>query len=307
MKAIARGKKLTSRETARLLGVSEASVKRWADGGLLPMEKTAGGHRRFRPEDVALFRREEFREATRRAFKREAAAPRPRHPPDGGARNVESDGALADTLYLSLLDGQDEEASALLINLYLGGRGVASIADATVCAAMRRVGDSWHQGKLSVAEEHVATRAALTSLQALRASLDAPGGHGLLAVCCSTEEDFHELPVQAAALVLEGAGWEVVNLGTSTPFYALAEAVGRFAPRLVCVASTILHDLERSAREYAGVRAAAVRDGAAVALGGAGFSDAGVRRRFPAELHADDFRQLEEFAAALARDPSRAA
>ncbi|MBV9958343.1 MAG: helix-turn-helix domain-containing protein, partial [Acidobacteria bacterium] len=46
-------KDLTSSEAARLLGVSEASVKRWADSGLLPALKTAGGHRRFRPEDVA--------------------------------------------------------------------------------------------------------------------------------------------------------------------------------------------------------------------------------------------------------------
>ncbi|HYP52226.1 MAG TPA: helix-turn-helix domain-containing protein [Pyrinomonadaceae bacterium] len=58
------GRKLTSRETARLLGVSEASVKRWADSGLLPTEKTAGGHRRFRPEDVARFRRENARDAS---------------------------------------------------------------------------------------------------------------------------------------------------------------------------------------------------------------------------------------------------
>src|SRR5215207_10536644 len=51
------GRRLTSKEAARVLGVSEASVKRWADSGLLPMEKTAGGHRRFRPEDVAAARR----------------------------------------------------------------------------------------------------------------------------------------------------------------------------------------------------------------------------------------------------------
>src|ERR1051325_8674833 len=51
------GRRLTSKEAARVLGVSEASVKRWADSGLLPMEKTAGGHRRFRPEDVAVVRR----------------------------------------------------------------------------------------------------------------------------------------------------------------------------------------------------------------------------------------------------------
>ena len=51
------GKRLTSAEVANLLGVSEASVKRWSDSGVLSKEKTAGGHRRFRPEDVAVFRR----------------------------------------------------------------------------------------------------------------------------------------------------------------------------------------------------------------------------------------------------------
>jgi excisionase family DNA binding protein len=43
---------LTSTEAAELLHVSAATVKRWADDGLIPTLRTLGGHRRFRRTDV---------------------------------------------------------------------------------------------------------------------------------------------------------------------------------------------------------------------------------------------------------------
>lgn len=307
MKDLVGGKKLTSREAARLLGVSEASVKRWADSGLLPMEKTAGGHRRFRPEDVALLRRRGasagnvVREAPKRAARPQARLALA----DTSAATwdeTENDNAYSGAIYKALLAGRAEEVSAILVRLHLGGRGVASLADTVLCAAMRTVGDLWHRGELTVAQEHVATRTAIVTLQTLRGALIPADAGVYTAICCSTEGDFHELPVLVAALTLEEAGWEVVNLGASTPFFALTEAVERFRPRLVCVASTILEDLERAAREYGELRAATGRAGASVVLGGAGFAGDQVRRRFPAELHADSFLHLEEFAATLTRD-----
>lgn len=39
-------------EAAELLGVHPATVRAWADRGELPMQRTAGGHRRFRRADV---------------------------------------------------------------------------------------------------------------------------------------------------------------------------------------------------------------------------------------------------------------
>lgn len=40
-------------DVARLLCVSARTVSRWADQGRIPHIVTLGGHRRFRPEDVA--------------------------------------------------------------------------------------------------------------------------------------------------------------------------------------------------------------------------------------------------------------
>ena len=44
---------LTPGQVAALLHVSPKTVSRWAAQGLLPCLVTLGGHRRFRPHDVA--------------------------------------------------------------------------------------------------------------------------------------------------------------------------------------------------------------------------------------------------------------
>jgi len=281
-------KNLTSKQAARLLGVSEASVKRWADGGLLPALKTAGGHRRFRAEDLAAFRQG--------ARTRDAAArPRPEAPP------APLDEGLTDELFGLIVGGNEEEAASLLVGLHLQGHTVARLADAALCPALRRVGDLWHAGRLSVAQEHLATRTAHTALDGLRAAARVRTESAeKVAVCCAVEDDYHELPVYLAALTLEAQGWEVVNLGANTPFYAVSEAVGRFVPRLVCVASTVFRQTDRAAREYGEFGAAVRRAGASVVLGGAGFFGEGMRQRFPADLYAATFSELEEHAAALA-------
>ena len=283
---------LTSKEAARLLAVSEASVKRWADNGLLPTLKTAGGHRRFRPSDIAAFRHETSRETERHATRSAAPIESLR----SSSRGLSTLEAVAESLHKSLVAGDKDGTAALLIRLHLEGISVATIADEVLCPAMRRVGDLWHQGTLSVAEEHVASRTAMEALSSLRSTIQRVG-HGVRALCCTTEDDFHEMPLQVAVLTLEASGWDVINLGTSTPFYSIAEAVARFSPRLVCIASTLLEGLDRGAREFADLRKIAQRKGIVMALGGAGFTE--VTPRFPAELIAENFKQLENFAASI--------
>jgi MerR family transcriptional regulator, light-induced transcriptional regulator len=289
------GNKLTSKETARILGVSEASVKRWADSGLLPVSRTVGGHRRFRPEDVALFQRSGFRQSIVSNQNEEAA----RVSDLSNQPLIIDQRALINEMFDTLLEGVADDVSSLLINLYLHGQSVARIADDVFCPAMRRIGDRWHQGELTVAQEHFASQTALTALSRLRAVILSTTRPSLSAVCCSAENDFHEIPVQIASLTLKAQGWKVTNLGASTPFYALTEAVEKFRPRLVCVSSTVLYDLDREVRDFREFRVTADRLKAAIVLGGAGFSGPG-GKRFDADLCAENFQQLEAFAARMA-------
>ena len=43
---------LNVQRAARLLGVSRHTVRRWTESGFLTCTRTAGGHRRFKREDV---------------------------------------------------------------------------------------------------------------------------------------------------------------------------------------------------------------------------------------------------------------
>ena len=57
-------KSVSPRQVARAIGVSESTLKRWCDRGLIPMTKTAGGHRRIEMQAVLRFLCESGREIT---------------------------------------------------------------------------------------------------------------------------------------------------------------------------------------------------------------------------------------------------
>lgn len=46
---------LTLSQAAELLGVHPSTIRSWADSGRLPVQRTSGGHRRFRRADVELW------------------------------------------------------------------------------------------------------------------------------------------------------------------------------------------------------------------------------------------------------------
>lgn len=50
------GDELTSGQASMILRVNARTVNRWGDDGVLPMERTAAGHRRFKRPDVLALR-----------------------------------------------------------------------------------------------------------------------------------------------------------------------------------------------------------------------------------------------------------
>jgi excisionase family DNA binding protein len=49
------GEWLTLGAAAAYLGVAQSTIRKWSDGGRVPVFKTPGGHRRFRREDLDAF------------------------------------------------------------------------------------------------------------------------------------------------------------------------------------------------------------------------------------------------------------
>jgi methanogenic corrinoid protein MtbC1 len=270
--------------------VSEATVKRWADDGLLLPQKTAGGHRRFSIQSVAQLRREQGLAPAELS----PAKPAGKKKGPGKLPPVESFSQL-------LLSDNEEEAAAQLIDAYLQGHALATIFDATVSKAMHRVGDLWFNGTITIADEHLATRVMLSALQKLRGIVVPNLATGLKAVCCGIEGDLHELPVHLAEIILESEGWDVWNLGPNTPLFTLRDMVAQKKPDLVCISARSIVDLDRATTEYAQLRKVIEKINGATALGGEVFRDLNLRQRFPAEFHAESFAGLSAFVKELAK------
>ena len=281
---------LTTREVAKLLLVSEATVKRWADDGLLLPTKTVGGHRRFSLQSIARLRREQglapaAQTATKQARKKKVPGELP---------SAESFSEL-------LLRDNEAAATAQLIDAYLQNNALANLFDTTVTKAMHHVGDLWFSGTITIADEHLATRVMLTALQKLRGIVVPGQPKGLKAVCCGIEGDLHELPIHLAEIIFESEGWDVSNLGPNTPLFTLRDMVAQKKPDLVCISARSIVDLDRATTEYAQFRKVVEKINATTVLGGEAFGDANLRQRFPAEFYAESFSGLATFLKGLAK------
>lgn len=278
---------LTTRQVARLLNVSEATVKRWADDGVLTSEKTVGGHRRFGIESVAQLRRE-------RNLQGDAV--------DSVVKTKAKALPSADDFLRLILAGDEVEAGAALVGAYLAHHSLDSIFEKTVTQAMHRLGDLWLEGSVTVADEHRATHVVLTALQKLRSVMVRSEPNGLTAICCACEGDLHELAVYLVALILESKGWKVINLGANTPLFSLREMVSRQRPQLVCISARTISDLDRAAAEFAQLRRVANKLEAKIVLGGEAFRNTNMRTRFPADFYPADFPALAEMAVKLTKE-----
>lgn len=280
---------LTTKDVARLLLVSEATVKRWADDGLLLPKKTVGGHRRFSIQSVARFRREQGIAPAQSSTKR--------------VRNKMVPGNLpsAESFSEVLLSDNEAEATAQLIDAYLQNHALATLFDTTITNAMHRVGDLWFNGTITIAEEHLATRVMLSALEKLRGIVVPGQATGLKAVTCGIEGDLHELPIHLAEIIFESEGWDISNLGPNTPLFTLRDMVAQKKPDLVCISARSIVDLDRATTEYAQLRKIIQKINGTAVLGGEVFRDSNLRQRFPAEFYAESFAGLSTFVKELAK------
>ena len=294
-------KSLTTKEVARLCRVSDATVKRWHDAGLLKSERTSGGHRRFSAEEVCRFQREQGISLKvsygDEASQITAAQRLPKK--DYSHFTYFEAGSLSSLFFHALIGGFEEEAANILINQFINSENLASIFDTTISDAMRCIGELWLMGELTVAQEHLATRTTISALHKLRSVLPIAESNNKVAICCATEGDFHELPTYLAQLIFENQGFEVINFGANTPLYSLSEEINHYLPAIICISMTTFENIERSSHDYKQFREKMLELKIPIAVGGRIFNQNNVHNRFPADYYPKTFTQLRELSKEL--------
>lgn len=237
---------LSPKELATAIGVSESSLKRWADDGLIRVARTAGGHRRIPIAEAIRFIRE---------TKTPLVRPEVLGFTDLDLVQADTTGGEepADLLYRYLAAGQAPEARGLVMSLYLSGQTVAALADGPVRSALERLGRLWEHHENGVFIEHRATDICMEALWQLHTTLE-PRTTVATAVGGAIPGDPYILASLLAATVLAAEGYHAVNLGPNTPFEALRAAVDHHKATLAWLSFSHVPDrpaIEAGARRFA--------------------------------------------------------
>jgi DNA-binding transcriptional MerR regulator len=174
-----------------------------------------------------------------------------------------------------------------------------TLVDRVVTPALWAIGQKWHEGELSVAQERMASQRLSTFLRdLLRLTSGASSRRVVLA--CFADED-HELGLLGTAIRLATWGIQPVYLGGRMPPGALGNAIASVKPILVGLSLTIAPDRPR-ARELAENYGAACADVPWV-VGGRGAGPVKeVIEMFGGRVLSDDASELRGLVHELLRD-----
>src|SRR5262245_8045073 len=246
-------------QAAEALGVSVSTVKRWVDQGILPADRTAGGHRKmFRAEVLALARQGVLPQHDLSALSSAGRCEQP-----GDLQAISAD------LLAAVLRGDSSDASALIRRIYRAGLAIDTLADRLIAPLMAKVGHDWETARIEVWHEHRGTQIVAAALYELKGELRARANRRRpVALGGAPEGDPYVLASLLAELMLLDAGWDAVNLGPNTPLATLTRAMLELCPRLIWLSVSHLEKASGFLPTYRTFYHSAAEMDVAVAVGG---------------------------------------
>jgi methanogenic corrinoid protein MtbC1 len=162
---------------------------------------------------------------------------------------------------------------------------------------MVEVGERWHRGEISVANEHFTTQFVRRKLAGLLSAFEPVTTRGTIVVACAPGE-LHDIGVMFVALFLMRRNWHVIYLGPQVPQSDLLETVRAVRPQLVCLSAS----LKETARQLIEVaRSLQEREPQVhIGFGGRIFNmDANLRNAVPGTYLGQNAREVVSTVAAL--------
>jgi len=102
---------------------------------------------------------------------------------------------------------------------------------------MRRIGEAWHEGRLSVAQEHM-TSALLHHLVGALVPLYRRSSPASSLLFATPAEEHHEFGILLSAMLAAGGGLGIIYLGSNLPAQEIVAATRRTAPQVVVLGLT---------------------------------------------------------------------
>ncbi len=169
----------------------------------------------------------------------------------------------------AVVKGQKNEIAAFATEAVKAGLAASALVDDAIIPAMNRVSDLWRKGEYYVPEVMRAAATMQTAMDALRPYLTS-GEHGkdVKVAIGTVKGDIHDIGKNLVAIMLEGAGFKVENLGVDLPPERFLEAAGNGA-KVIGMSSLLTTTMEGMGSVIERFVSSGLRDKVTLLVGGA--------------------------------------
>ncbi len=169
-----------------------------------------------------------------------------------------------------VVEGREDLVPERVRTLLGGGADAEGIMKKALIPAMDEVGGLFQSGEIYLPEMLVAAEAMKSGLAVLTPILKGSGAKPLgRAVLGTMRGDMHDIGKNLVAISLEGAGFEVIDLGVDVPAEAFVEAVRANRPQVVGMSALLSSTMPAMKSAIEALRDAGLRDGVKIMVGGA--------------------------------------
>jgi 5-methyltetrahydrofolate--homocysteine methyltransferase len=198
----------------------------------------------------------------------------------------------------AVIEGRHEQVEAMTRQALDQGHGAQDILDNGLMPGMDHVGVEFRAGNMFVPEVLRSARAMQTAMDVLRpllADTDArTNGRILLG---TVKGDMHDIGKNLVAMMCEGAGFEVKDLGKNIAPETFVDEVKAFNPDILGMSALLTTTMRTMEATIKALEEAGVRDRVKVIIGGAP-----VTQTFADQIGADGYASNAASAADLARE-----
>jgi 5-methyltetrahydrofolate--homocysteine methyltransferase len=203
-----------------------------------------------------------------------------------------------------LYEGNAEAVKAGVEKALAEGTSAQDILDQGLLAGMDVVGRDFKSGDLYIPEVLLCARAMHAGLDVLKPLLaESRGGAGRAVlgklVIGTVQGDMHDIGKNLVSMMLEGAGFEVTDLGIDTVPEKFVEAVRTLQPKIVGMAAMLTTTMPVMRTVIEALAEAGLRDKVKVLVGGAPVTSA-FARQIGADAFAPDAASAVDVARGLA-------
>ncbi|MFO0892695.1 MAG: corrinoid protein [Isosphaeraceae bacterium] len=200
-------------------------------------------------------------------------------------------------LHDAVLQGDAKTAVAVTKQALEENLDPIELISGTMVPAMDEVGRLYEQEEYFVPELLLSARAMKGSLELLRPLLAERGAKPTGTVAIGTVKgDLHDIGKNLVASLLEGGGFEVIDLGADVPPEKFIEAIREKGAQIVCLSALLTVTMPSMKSTIEALKEAGVRDKVKVLVGGAP-----VTQQFADDIGADGYGESASNAVSLAR------